>query len=218
MAIPPATSPAEPPGSAFPDRPTVISGHRAPAHRKPPPWWRRHIIGWGVPLVVAIVLAILLRTFVVGTFSIPSGSMIPTLKVGDRIAVDKLSMHMGGIHRGDIIVFHRTRPTLCNAPAEQYLVKRVIGLPGDHLSSTGNPGSSDSILVNGKPLNQSWLPKNDPLTYPVSPVTVPAGEYYVMGDNRAASCDSRFWGEVPRGNIVGRVILRYWPLSRIHFF
>jgi signal peptidase I len=177
------------------------------------PWWRRHLIGWGVPLLVAVVLAILLRTFVVGTFSIPSGSMIPTLKIGDRIAVDKLSMHMGGVHRGDIIVFRRTQPILCNAPAEQYLVKRVIGVPGDRLSSAGN-----TILVDGKPLAQPWLPKDDPLTYPIAPVTVPSGQYYVLGDNRAASCDSRFWGEVPRSHIVGRVVLRYWPLSRLHFF
>jgi signal peptidase I len=166
-----------------------------------------------VPLLVAVVLAILLRTFVVGTFSIPSASMTPTLKVGDRIAVDKLSQHMGGIHRGDIIVFKRTQLTLCNAAAEKYLVKRVIGLPGDHLSSTGN-----TILVDGRPLAQPWLPKDDPLTYPIAPTTVPSGEYYVLGDNRAESCDSRFWGEVPRGNIVGRVVLRYWPPSRLHFF
>jgi signal peptidase I len=191
---------------------TPPAGANQPAATKQPAW-RRHALSWGLPIVIAIVLALVLRAYVIGTFSIPSGSMTPTLQIGDRIVVDKLSLHMGGVHRGDIIVFHRTEAVLCGRPAESYLVKRVIGLPGDHLSSHGN-----TVLVDGKPLAEPWLPANDPLETPVKPVTVPAGEYYVMGDDRGNSCDSRYWGEVPRSNIVGRVVARYWPLSRFHIF
>ena len=203
-------SAADTSASPAPDGPSRPAATHRRRSRSP---WGRHLLGWGVPIAVAVVVAVVLRTFVIGTFSIPSGSMTPTLAIGDRIVVDRLSLHMGGVHRGDIIVFHRTQPLLCNRPAESYLVKRVIGMPGDHLSSSGN-----AVLLNGQPLKEPWLPADDPLVYPISPVTVPAGEYYVLGDDRSNSCDSRFWGEVPRSDIVGRVVARYWPISRLHFF
>jgi signal peptidase I len=177
----------------------------------------------GVIVVVALVVAVLLRTFVVQTFYIPSQSMEPTLHVGDRILVSKLSYHLHGIGRGDIIVF--SRPPLeaetCGGPSVNDLVKRVIGLPGETISL--HDGQVD---INDKPLAEPWLPANDPTTpgpgaTPFSlekSYKIPAGEYFLMGDNRPESCDSRYWGPIPRSLIVGKVVLRFWPLTRLRFF
>lgn len=164
-------------------------------------------------MAVAIVVAIVLRTFVLQTYYVPSQSMEPTIMVGDRIVVDKLSYHLHAIHRGDIIVFARPPAEDCGGPPVPDLVKRVIGLPGERISSRGN-----TVLINGKPLAEPWLPKNDPLGKPITPQTVPPNDYFVMGDNRAQSCDSRYWGPVPRSLIVGKVVAIFWPLSRLHWF
>ncbi len=173
-------------------------------------------------VVAALALALVLRTFVVQTFYIPSGSMEPTLMIGDRILVDKLSYHLHGVHRGDIVVFQRPADENCGGPAVNDLVKRVIGLPGETLSLRNG-----DVWVNGKQLAEPWLPKVDQgVTTPQGdppfdlqhPYTVPAGEYFLMGDNRTESCDSRYWGPIPKSLIVGRVIVRVWPLSHIKFF
>ena len=166
-------------------------------------------------VVVAVVVAVVLRAFVIQTFFIPSGSMEPTLKIGDRILVDKLSYHFHGVGRGDIIVF-KTPPAevgKCAGPPVPDLVKRVIGLPGEEISSRGN-----TVLINGRPLAEPWLPRHDPLGQPITPTRIPANRYFVMGDNRANSCDSRDWGLVPRSSIVGRVVAVFWPFSQFHFF
>ncbi|MHB1535284.1 MAG: signal peptidase I [Acidimicrobiales bacterium] len=204
------------PGSASQDSaPEATAGEAAGPGTPVPPRrsWRSHLTGWAIPIAVAVIVAFLLRTFVISAFYIPSGSMIPTLDIGDRILVDRLSPDMGGIHMGDIMVFHRTKQTLCGSAAETYLVKRVIGLPGDRVSSQGN-----NVLVNGKVLSQPWLPAYDPLGRPITTQVVPPHEYFMLGDNRSESCDSRYWGDVPRSNMVGRVILLFWPLSRLRFF
>jgi signal peptidase I len=164
-------------------------------------------------VAVALVVALVLRAFVIQTFYIPSGSMEPTLQVGDRIVVDKLSYHLHGVGRGDIVVFQRPPNEDCGGPVVNDLVKRVIGLPGERISSRGN-----TVLINGKPLAEPWLPKGTMLGHPITPMVVPPGNYYVLGDNRNASCDSRYWGPVPRSLIVGKVVLRVWPLSQFHFF
>jgi len=158
-----------------------------------------------------------LRMFVVQTFSIPSGSMLPTLQIGDRIVVDKADFH---IHRGDVVVFRRP-------PLEEQdyadLVKRVIGLPGETISSSGG-----HILIDGKVLHEPWLPAgpdaytgalNEPDPHPQfdlpGPVRIPAGDYFVMGDNRTESEDSRFFGPIPGSLIVGRAVLVAWPLGQV---
>jgi signal peptidase I len=164
-------------------------------------------------ILVALVGTLLLRTFVVQPFFIPSGSMEPTLQIGDRILVDKLSYHLHSIDRGDIIVFKTPPAENCGGPPVNDLVKRVIGLPGDHISSKGN-----TVYINGKPLAQPWLPKGTILGAAINPTVVPQNSYYVMGDNRDASCDSRYWGSVPRSLIVGKVVALVWPLSRFHIF
>jgi signal peptidase I len=192
-----------------------------------PPKDRPHSARWIVEIVgvvvVAILVALLLRTFVVATYSIPSGSMEPTLQIGDRIVVDKLSYHLHGIGRGDIVVFSTPPTENCAGPPVADLVKRVIGLPGEIISlDDGN------VYINGRLLPEPFLPpalRDD--TYP-GPSTapyalhrayrIPPGDVFVMGDNRPESCDSRYWGPIRKSTIVGKVDMRIWPLSRIGFF
>ena len=174
-------------------------------------------------VVLAVVIAIVLRTFVVATFSIPSGSMEPTLQIGDRIVVDKLSYHLHGVGRGDIVVFTTPPDEHCAGPPVSDLVKRVIGLPGETISL-----SAGLVYIDGRVLPEPWLPaaartatEPGPSMQPYSlhlPYRIPADDVYVMGDNRTFSCDSRYWGPIAKSTIVGKVDLRIWPLSRLDFF
>jgi signal peptidase I len=182
-------------------------------------WW----IETGIVILIALVLAVVLRTFVVATYSIPSGSMEPTLQIGDRIVVDKLSYDLHGIGRGDIVVFSTPKDEHCAGPPVANLVKRVIGLPGETISLAGG-----QVEINGKLLPEPWLPPAvrletipGPSGQPYSlevPYTVPKGDVFVMGDNRTQSCDSRYWGPIRESTIVGKVDLRIWPVSRVHWF
>jgi signal peptidase I len=180
---------------------------------------RRAIKGtleWAAVLAVAAVVAILLRTFVVQTYFIPSLSMYPTLLKGDHIVVLKAAYDFSSPATGDVIVFKA--PTkereMCDSPGVNDLVKRIIAVPGETVWSKGNtiylqtPGHKSHALV------QSWqhVPQ---LGTPISRRTVPSGDYFVMGDNHPASCDSRVWGYVPRASIIGKAVLIYWPLSRL---
>ncbi len=171
----------------------------------------RTLIEWITVVALALVLALVLRANVVQTFFIPSGSMIPTLQVGDRIVVSKLSVEWGTIHRGDIVVFRRPPREDCGGAEVNDLVKRVIGLPGDRLTSKGN-----TIYINGRALHETWS-HTEPLGTPIDPITVPKDEYFMMGDNHGSSCDSRYWGPIKRSLIVGKVFMRVWPLSRFSF-
>jgi len=171
------------------------------------------VVEWALVVVVAVLVSFLVRTFVFQTFYIPSGSMEPTLLIGDRIVVNKLAVEFGTIHTGDIVVFKAPAAVAkeCNDNVTD-LVKRVIGLPGQHLVSKGN-----TIYVNGKPLAQPWT-HNEPLGgVPITSIVVPKNHYFMMGDNEADSCDSRYWGTVPRSSIIGKVFLRVWPLSHLDF-
>lgn len=172
-------------------------------------------------ILVAVLLAVLLRAFAFETFWIPSSSMAPTLGVYDRILVQKAFFTWHDVHEGDIVVF--THPPLdqCPGPESDDLVKRVIALPGQAIYSSGN-----SVYVNGKPLAEPYLPRDDPLGPPIPhasrqhPYRVPPGEFYVLGDNRAISCDSRYWGPVKGSSIVGKVVLAWWHDSHpvFHLF
>jgi len=170
----------------------------------------RWVIEWGAVLLVALGVAVAVRAFVVQTFFIPSASMEPTLLVGDRILVDKLSYHLHGVGRGDIVVFGRP-PREPATPGVTDLVKRVIGLPGDTISSPDG-----RVWIDGKPLKEPWLPKGT-VTTGIKPQKIPPNEYFVMGDNRGDSQDSRFFGPISKSLIVGRVFFRIWPISRIGF-
>lgn len=170
---------------------------------------RRVAIEWVVTVALVLLVSLLIRTFAFQTFYIPSKSMKPTLHIGDRIVVNKLSVEYGAINIGDVVVFKAPSDVAkdCHDPVAD-LVKRVIGLPGDHLTSKGN-----TIYVNGKPLRENWS-HWEPLSLAIGNVTVPAGRYFMMGDNHANSCDSRRWGTVPRSEIIGKVFLRFWPIHR----
>jgi signal peptidase I len=174
----------------------------------------RSVLSLFVIVVLIGVLSFSIRAYAVQDYVVPSGSMLPTLQIGDRIAVDKLS---STIRRGDIVVFNRAPGD--HDPQYPVLVKRVIGLPGETISSDGN-----TILIDGKSLAQPWLPTLAGDCYQaaadIRPTTIPAGQYFVMGDCRGDSDDSRYWGTVPRGNIVGKVSAVIWRHNHpwVHWF
>ena len=213
----PALAVDEPPAGGTPgaDAPPSAPPPRSSSTR----WIREGII----VVVVAVLVAVLLRTFVVQTFFIPSGSMEPTLQIGDRILVNKLSYHLHGVDRGDIVVFSRPPAENCGGPEVNDLVKRVIGLPGDVISL-----SRGYVYIDGKRLNESWLPAAEQgitsagptgnALQPRAPYHIPANDYFVMGDNRNDSCDSRYWGPIKQSLIVGKVEVRVWPISSLRIF
>lgn len=174
---------------------------------------KKSFVEWLLVLIAALLVSFAVRTYVFQTFLIPSSSMKPTLYTGNRILVDKLSVEFGSINIGDMLVFKAPLDVRkdCNDPVTD-LVKRVIGLPGDILSSKGN-----AIYVNGKALKENWS-HYEPLGIAIKNITVPAGQYYMMGDNHSNSCDSRIWGTVPRSDIIGKVFLKIWPLSQWHWY
>jgi signal peptidase I len=205
-----AARPAGSPGPSLPPSPARARG--AEADRR----WR-WVVEWAVVLVIALAVALCVRAFVIQTFFIPSASMEPTLMIGDRILVDKLSYHLHAVHRGDIIVFNRP-PGEPKSQNIQDLVKRVVGLPGETIwSSDGNvyvqgPDTHNKVVLVPEPVPGTAL------GLPIPRTVIPAGDYYVLGDNRTNSDDSRYFGFVPRSDIVGRVVMRIWPLSAIRFF
>ena len=162
---------------------------------------------WILIIGIAVGVAVVVRVFLFQPFYIPSASMVPTLEVGDKVLVNKLSYKLHDIHRGDIIVF--AAPPGEATPEVKDLVKRVIGLPGDTVQ--GKAG--DGIYINGRKLNEPYLPEGI-TTKDFGPVQVPAGELFVMGDNRMESKDSTVFGPIQANSVVGRVFLRYWPLNR----
>jgi signal peptidase I len=174
-------------------------------------WRRRALAETAIVILAALLLAGLARAFVFQTFSIPTSSMVPTLGMGDRILVQKAFFTWRDVREGDIVVFSHPPLDHCPGPPDSDLVKRVIALPGQTIYSSGN-----SIYVNGRLLAEPYLPHYDPLGLPVPhassqhPYRVPPGEFYVLGDNRAISCDSRYWGPVKDSSIVGKAVLVWW--------
>jgi signal peptidase I len=175
-------------------------------------------------ILVAVVLALFVRTFVFQAFKIPTGSMKPNLLVGDHLLVNKFIfaptafgleralLPMRPIERGDIVVFKYPEEP------ERDFIKRVIGLPGDTLEL-----QNQTILINGQPLNEPYAHYLFPpaaegqlegdLRRKYGPVTVPDGHYFMMGDNRDDSQDSRFWGFLPQSYVKGRALFIYWSFD-----
>ena len=154
-------------------------------------------------LVVAVVIALAIRTFLIEPFRIPSGSMLPTLLIGDHLFVNKFLYNFDEIDRGDVVVFKFPID-----PTKSY-IKRVIGLPGDVVEIIDG-----SVRLNGKPYLEPYVLKRfrDRGTYPR--VVVPEGEYFVLGDHRNTSNDSRTWGTVEHSYVTGKAVFSYWPLER----
>jgi signal peptidase I len=192
-------------------------------------------------LVVALGLSLLIKTFLLQAFYIPSESMENTLLPGDRVLVSKLTPGPFDLHRGDVIVFSdpgnwlppevskddgaisdsvRSALTfvgLLPSDSDEHLIKRVIGLPGDRVACTSTPCK---ITVNGKPIDEPYIyPGDDPSDKTFS-VTVPPGQLWVLGDHRSDSADSRYHPEINNGmvpikDVVGKAVVKVWPLSRI---
>lgn len=156
-------------------------------------------------ILLAIVIFLLLQ-LVVRNFRIVGDSMFPTLESGQFVLVERVSYRLSEPKRGDIVIFEYPR-----APQEDF-VKRVIGLPGETVEIQGG-----SVYINGVPLVEPYIHGQRTLTYHPISLTLGEGEYFVMGDNRAASSDSRTWGALPRPNIIGRAWFCYWPPARWGF-
>ena len=178
----------------------------------------RDMLVWcGVPVLVMLLLRIVLF----GCYMIPSGSMLDTIELGDRVVTSKLTPRVFDLERGDIVVFHDPANWLSSESSVggDYLIKRLIGLPGDTVACGG---AGEPVTVNGVAVDESAYlkPGVDPSAFPFS-VTVTEGHVFVMGDNRANSADSRYHqddganGLVPIDDVVGVAVARYWPLSRI---
>ncbi len=182
-------------------------------------YWRDE---WVKPVLYALVIALFIRTFIAQPFKIPTSSMVPTFKPGDRIFVNKFiygaQIPFTGIHfpklrepeRGDIIVF------ISPVERKKYLVKRLVGKPGDTVEIKNH-----RLRINGEPLREPQIFRSIEYynmgEYPTSQgsVKVPPGSYYVLGDNSRNSVDSRYWGFVPKKNVAGKVFLIHWPIGRI---
>ncbi len=149
-------------------------------------------------------MALLVKTFLLQAFYIPSGSMIPTLKINDRVLVNKLSYDLHDVHRGDIVVFE-SPPN--EGSATKDLIKRVIGLPGETVESRDG-----RIYIDGQVLDAPYLQPHVQ-TGAMDKVTVAPHHYWMMGDNRGNSRDSRFFGAIPESLIIGRAFVRVWPVT-----
>ena len=182
-------------------------------------------------VIAAVVLAVLVKGFLVQAFYIPSRSMEPTLDVGDRVVVNRLAYRVSDPHRGQVVVFLRPTPGGGRSaatggalswvrhavaqglggtpPGSEDLIKRIVGVPGDVIEGKGG-----HLLVNGRPVAEPYLPPGT-LTSDFGPVRVLPGHYWVMGDNRMDSADSRFFGQVPRAALVGRAVARVWPTGHL---
>ncbi|MDQ6729742.1 MAG: signal peptidase I [Actinomycetota bacterium] len=187
-------------------------------------------------VAVALGLALAIQAFVVKPYEIPSASMEPTLQIGQRVLVDRIGSHFSSPSVGDVVVFHPPSSEACvnshqgedpagtasasacdsvqRTHSSQTYIKRVVGMPGDHLSIRdghvyrNRHRESDSYT-------QPCLGAAE-CNFPAT-IIVPPGDYYMMGDNRPDSLDSRFWGPVPKAWIIGQAFMTYWPPSRVGF-
>lgn len=172
----------------------------------------RNAVEWVLVLVGALVVALVVKTWLFQAFYIPSGSMEPTLEIGDRVLVNKISYDIADVDRGDIVVFER--PDSWGTGDIEDLIKRVIGLPGDTISVIDG-----QVLINGEVLEEGYLPEGvtTPAFFPdsgcVPECTLGPDEIFVLGDNRGNSDASNHFGPLPFDTVVGRAFIRVWPLD-----
>ena len=164
----------------------------------------RNLVEWVAILGAALLVAFVVKTFLIQAFYIPSPSMVPTLEVNDRVLVNKLSYRMHDINRGDVVVFERLPE---EHSAIRDLIKRVVAIEGDTIESKGN-----TLYVNDQAVTESYI-KTSEIGTPVPRRTIPPGHVFVMGDNRTNSQDSRVFGPVDEDRIVGRAFVKIWPLG-----
>jgi signal peptidase I len=185
-----------------------------------PHGWRV-TIDWLVTIVGAIAIVLAIKAWVVNPYRIPSSSMEPTLhcarpgseceaRFSDRVLACRFCYRFWAPKRGDIVVFHTPPLAAVRCGAGGTFVKRLIGLPGNVWEERNGV-----VYIDGKPLREPYIKASRRDTRTVAPQRIGRGQYFMMGDNRVSSCDSRAWGTVPRGNLIGKVFATYWPPSRI---
>ena len=189
----------------------------------PAPW--PTVIDWVVTIVVAVGAVLAIKAWIVNPYRIPSSSMEPTLhcaepqpgclaSYSDRVLANRFIYHFRDPHRGEIVVFNTPDAAKLKCGAGGTFVKRLIGLPGETIEVRLKQGEG-YVFINGKQLREPYIKLDRRPTETFGPVKVPPGHYFMMGDNRAQSCDSREWGTVPRGNLIGEVFATYWPPNRL---
>jgi signal peptidase I len=185
-----------------------------------PHGWRV-TIDWLVTILGAIAIVLAIKAWVVNPYRIPSSSMEPTLhcakpdtgceaRFSDRVLACRFCYRLWSPKRGDIIVFHTPPLADVRCGAGGTFVKRLIGLPGETWEER-----SGYVYINGKRLDEPYVKPDRRDARTISPIKIKPSNYFMMGDNRSSSCDSRAWGTVPRANLIGKVFATYWPPSRV---
>jgi signal peptidase I len=223
---PPFSWPLPPPGASIPSRPEP---HQHPLDkvtgRLPPNV--RVVVDWVVTIVGAIAIVLAVKAWVVNPYRIPSSSMEPTLhcarpatgclaRFSDRVLANRFIYHFENPARGDIVVFRTPPEAKIKCGEGGTFVKRIIGLPGERVQIRLIHGAG-YVYINGRKLDEPYIQHDRRDIGPAKTYLVPKNSYFMMGDNRASSCDSRQWGSVPRGNLIGKVFMTYWPPNRISF-
>jgi signal peptidase I len=164
------------------------------------------ILYWARDLFLSVIISIIVILFLYQPVKVEGTSMMPALTDQERIFINKFvyKFHIGDVHRGDTVVFWYP-----NDRTKSY-IKRVIGLPGDRVEV-----DHGTVLVNGKPLEEDYVPQEYRDQMSMAPTTVGEDEFFVLGDHRRSSNDSRSWGMVPRTLIYGKAVFVYWPLDKI---
>ncbi len=185
----------------------------------PRPW--AIAIEWLVTIVGAIAIVLAITAWVINPYRIPTSSMEPTLHCArpsdeceagfsDRVLACRFCYRLGDPKRGDIVVFHTPPLAAARCGTGGIYVKRLIGLPGDVFEER-----TGYVFINGRKIDEPYIRQARRETRTVAPTRIPRDRFFMMGDNRSSSCDSRRWGTVPRANLIGKVVATYWPPSRI---
>ncbi len=165
---------------------------------------KEEIKEWVMTILLAVVLVIIIRMFILDSRIVPTTSMVPSIIPGDRLFVEKITTRFCDLYRGEVIVFKP--PVESNLTDD--LIKRLIALPGDTVEV-----KNGKLYVNDVPQNESYLA--EAMTYEYPKVVVPPGKIFVMGDNRNRSFDSHAWGFADINSVKGRAFVTYWPLDRV---
>jgi len=234
------TTPAEIP---LVDQPPIDEARDRWSEATPPPVRHRHsrnpvdrltrglpdplrvIVDWVVTIVGAVAIVLLVKAYVVNPYRIPSSSMEPTLhcaqpasgceaRFSDRVLANRFIYHLRDPRRGEIVVFETPDAARVKCGAGGTFVKRIVGLPGETVEVRLQQGEG-YVYVNGRKLDEPYVNDGRRAVREFGPTKVAKNGYFMMGDNRSSSCDSRDWGSVPRGNLIGKVFATYWPPNRI---
>jgi len=237
MPAEPYEPPAPAPPFSWPVSPPAGAGPQSEHHEFHHPLDRvtgrlprrlRIAVDWIVTIVGAVAIVLAIKAFVINPYRIPSSSMEATLhcargpsapgcesRFSDRVLANRFIYHFRDPQRGDVVVFE-TPPAAIKCGADGTFVKRIVGLPGETVQIRLRQGAA-FVYIDGRRLDEPYIEHDRRDIGPEEKFRVPAGSYFVMGDNRSQSCDSRTWGSVPEENLIGKVFMTYWPPQRISF-